>query len=172
MATTHLFSHASSFTHPNPHPHIHRDRTLSPHSHSHSATQGLQTEKPRQGSLHHPIEIPAPGSTWRVPPLDLRGLYEMSECMPKENWEITPVQAWFLLVGRYGWERLIGKPRESQSVSGRGSEKAIDGLKRGLAKLVTCLGFGSVMDEIEFWGVVGEVLGEGWEDEVGSGGWL
>ena len=74
----------------------------------------------------------------------------MSECMPKENWEITPVQAWFLLVGRYGWERLIGKPRESQSVSGRGSEKAIDGLKRGLAKLVTCLGFGSVMDEIEF----------------------
>ena len=96
----------------------------------------------------------------------------MSECMPKENWEITPVQAWFLLVGRYGWERLIGKPRESQSVSGRGSEKAIDGLKRGLAKLVTCLGFGSVMDEIEFWGVVGEVLGEGGEDEVGSGGWL
>ncbi|PVH81659.1 hypothetical protein DL98DRAFT_165074 [Cadophora sp. DSE1049] len=190
MATTHLFSHASSFTHPNPHPHTHPERALSPHSsHTHSHSQGLQTEKTKEGNLHQVIEAPAPGSTWRVPPLDLRGLYEMSECMPKENWEITPVQAWFLLVGRYGWERLVGKSRSANTGfgigtgrglrgdgrggrGGGGRERAIDGLKKGLAKLVSCLGFGSVMDEVEFWGVVGEVLGEGWEDEAGSGGWV
>ncbi|KAK0099764.1 hypothetical protein ONS96_008260 [Cadophora gregata f. sp. sojae] len=161
MATTHLFSHASSFTHPNPHPHTHPPRTLSPQLHAHSYSQGLQTESIPAGNLHQTIEAPIPGSTWRVPPLDLKGLYEMSESMPKENWEITPVQAWFLLVGRYGWERLVGKGRNG---SGSESESPIDEVKRGLAELVSCLGFGSVMDEVEFWGVVGEVLGEGWEE--------
>lgn len=103
--------------------------------------------------MHQPIEAPAPGSTWCVPFPALDNLYKMSESLPKENWEITPVQAWFLLLGRYGADKLLAGGRE-------GGERAVDGLKRGLAGLVACLGFGSVMDEVGFWEVVGGVMGE------------
>ncbi|KAG4435957.1 hypothetical protein IFR05_008577 [Cadophora sp. M221] len=164
MATTHLFSHASSFTHPNPHPHVH-PALSSNSSHpnpNHEHRPVLLQADGGNSNPHQNIEAPAPGSTWCVPPPNLQDLFQMSESMPKENWEITPVQAWFLLVGRYGWERLlrgvgggIGGGRERA-----GGENVMDGLKRGLAKLVSCLGFGSVIDEAGFWEVVGGVLGE------------
>ncbi|KAH6715566.1 hypothetical protein BKA61DRAFT_575007 [Leptodontidium sp. MPI-SDFR-AT-0119] len=172
MATTHLFSHASSFTRPNPYPHAH------PALSTHPSHLNLNPHHDRRPALHeggggggrsnpHPT-IGAPGSTWYVPPPNLQDLYQMSESLPKENWEITPVQAWFLLVGRYGWERLLrvnGSPDggggggEREAGRERG-EKVMDSLKRGLAKLVSCLHFGSVMDEAGFWEVVGSVLGE------------
>ncbi|KAH7321803.1 hypothetical protein BKA65DRAFT_568643 [Rhexocercosporidium sp. MPI-PUGE-AT-0058] len=180
MATTHLFSHASSFTKPNPPPHSHPPHSthrLHPshtnktpsQTHRHDPAlapvpaPSLQTGNSSEANINHAIDSLPPGSTWRVPPLDLKNLFQMSESMPKENWEITPVQAWFLLVGRYGWERLLGIGRGSGGNfrGGRGGgEKVMDSLKKGLTKLVSCLGFGSVIDEAGFWEVVGSVLGE------------
>lgn len=103
----------------------------------------------------------------------------MSLSLPKENWEITPVQAWFMLVERVGVRRLLGAlPLPTQNVFSEGmegggngyggngdggvdgGETVIEALKGGLADLVACLGFGTVMDENGFWEVVRGVLGE------------
>ncbi len=180
MATTYLFAQASSFSHPNPHPHTHPALSTHPvHAshefHKYNGTLRLhpsvsrdsaskQTQAEEQGNvsgletqpsinLHQTIEAPAPGSTWRVPFPALDNLYQMSESLPKENWEITPVQAWFFLLGRYGPKKLLARTAD-------GGERAVDKLKRGLSGLVACLGFGSVMDEASFWEVVGKVMGE------------
>ena len=32
----------------------------------------------------------------------------MSQSLPKSDWEITPVQAWFLLTATYDVKRLLG----------------------------------------------------------------
>jgi hypothetical protein len=70
----------------------------------------------------------------------------MSQSLTKGNFEITPVQVWFLLTGTYGMERVLSR---------------LEGLKRGVAKLVACWAFGAVMDEAKFWDVVKEVMGDG-----------
>ncbi len=83
----------------------------------------------------------------------------MSQSLPKGDWEITPVQAWFLLMDRLGVNALVED-------GGDGGEKTVwnDGLiaklKKGLAKLVSCFAFGAVMDEARFWDVVEEVFNE------------
>ncbi|KAL2068077.1 hypothetical protein VTL71DRAFT_16175 [Oculimacula yallundae] len=215
MATTHLFSHASSFIlpasnhnqqnspHQHPHQHQHQDFNNPPFPHHNKPRPPTIFSPPTTNPNPNPTLVPrpktsitttitgtpsssatipclhptigaSPGSTWLIPSPTLRGLYAMSQSMPKENWEITPVQAWFLLEERYGWDRLLGK-RNGGDLGSRGAgnggeeevgvrdedaDGVLDALKKGLAKLVKCLDFGSVVDERGFWGVVRSVLGE------------
>jgi hypothetical protein len=95
---------------------------------------------------------------WTVPTteISLKGLREMSNSLPKGDWEITPVQGWFMLVERFGIERLLGKEADGMA----GGEERLGRLKQGLTQLIQCWGFGAVMDEASFWDVVGQVLGE------------
>jgi hypothetical protein len=96
---------------------------------------------------------------WNVPTssdLELQNLLAMSTSLPKGDWEITPVQAWFLLVGKVGVQRLLGSGGKGKGTR----ETALDEVKRGLGKLVDCFGFGAVMNEALFWEVVGEVIDE------------
>jgi hypothetical protein len=94
-------------------------------------------------------------ATWTSPALELTKLWEMSQSLPKGDWEITPVQAWFLLSAAYDMKTLLAN----------GGAK-LEALKRGLSKIVDCMGFGTVMDVGRFWGVVNSVMGEG---PVGTG---
>lgn len=73
----------------------------------------------------------------------------MSQSLPKGDWEITPVQAWFLLTASYDVKRLLGE-----------GGRHLDALKRELSKLVGCFAFGAVMDESRFWDAVSGVMGE------------
>jgi len=73
----------------------------------------------------------------------------MSQSLPKGDWEITPVQAWFLLMGRLGVETLVGDDGQAGAKEG-----LLPRLKKGLGKLVNCFAFGAVMDEAKFWEVV------------------
>jgi hypothetical protein len=77
----------------------------------------------------------------------------MSQSLPKGDWEITPVQAWFLLMGRLGVNALVEDSEQSE-----GKEALLPRLKRGLGKLVDCFAFGAVMDEARFWEVVEGVM--------------
>ena len=84
-------------------------------------------------------------ASWTAPLVELRQLWEMSQSLPKGDFEITPVQAWFVLSQYYEVGRVMGHLEE---------------LKKGIGKIVTCWGFGAVMDEMKFWEVVKEVIGE------------
>jgi hypothetical protein len=97
-------------------------------------------------------------SSWQSPPPDLTRLWEMSSSLPKGDWEITPVQAWFLLTAAYGPSKLLASTR-------------LDALAKGLARYVGCQGFGTVLDVGRFWGVVNTVMGEE-QAVVGGGGWF
>ena len=88
-------------------------------------------------------------ASWHVPSIELSQLWNMSLSLPREDWEITPVQAWFLLTARYEVNDLLGD-----------GGSRLNGLKEGLAKLVACFAFGAVMDEPSFWSVVSEVIGD------------
>ncbi|TAQ89266.1 hypothetical protein B7494_g2403 [Chlorociboria aeruginascens] len=123
MASTYLYSSAPpSMFPPETHSHI---------SHQHSAEQTQQ---------------------WISPSLQLSNLYSMSLSLPKEDWEITPVQAWFLITSVID---DVGSLLEGQGKEGGKLEK----LKEGLGDLVRCFAFGAVMDESSFWRVVNAVLG-------------
>jgi hypothetical protein len=65
--------------------------------------------------------------SWTAPSLELSQLWEMSQSLPKGDFEITPVQAWFLISQKY----------EVGSVM-----KKLVNLKIGIAKLVGCFAFG------------------------------
>lgn len=73
------------------------------------------------------------------------------------------MQAWFLLVERYGVQELLGIGEAGVGgpvVFGGGREEGVlERLKRGLGKLVDCFHFGAVMDVGRFWEVVEEELG-------------
>ena len=68
----------------------------------------------------------------------------MSQSLPKGDFEITPVQAWFMLSQKYDSKRVLDN---------------LEGLKIGIGKLVACFEFGAVMDELKFWNVVRNVMG-------------
>jgi len=87
-------------------------------------------------------------ASWHVPSFELSQLWNMSLSLPREDWEITPVQAWFLLTARYDVNNLIDD-----------GGSRLNGLKRGLAKLVGCFEFGATMEEARFWEIVHEVMG-------------
>ena len=84
-------------------------------------------------------------ASWTAPSLELTQLWQMSQSLPNGDFEITPVQAWFILSQNYEAKRVLGKLEE---------------LKKGIGKLVACWQFGAVMDELKFWDVVKNVLGE------------
>ena len=100
-----------------------------------------------------PIFSNLDNAQWTMPSLELTQLHAMSQSLPKGDWEITPVQAWFMLAEKVGVGRVLG-----------GDGTVIEKLKKGLGKLVGCFEFGAVMDEGKFWEVVGSVIG-GEEDE-------
>ena len=84
-------------------------------------------------------------ASWPAPSLELTQLWQMSQSLPKGDFEITPVQAWFLL---------------SQNYEARSVLRKLDALKAGIGKLVGCWGFGAVMDELRFWDAVKNVMDE------------
>lgn len=126
---------------------------------------------PEGAASHHELmatalvysQAPAPvfqnldTALWRAPALELTKLWEMSQSLPKGDWEITPVQAWFLLTAAYDVEVLLA-----------GGGARLDALTRGLARYVDCQGFGTVLDVGRFWGVVNAVMGVE-EEVIGSG---
>lgn len=69
----------------------------------------------------------------------------MSLSLATSDFEITPVQAWFLLVEKYDVRKVV-------------EERRMEALKRGLGGLVGCWAFGAVMDRERFWRVVEEVM--------------
>jgi hypothetical protein len=84
-------------------------------------------------------------ASWTAPSLELTQLWEMSRSLPKGDFEITPVQAWFMLSQNYEVGRVL---------------ENLEGLKKGIGKLVGCFAFGAVMDEFEFWEVVQKVISD------------
>ena len=80
------------------------------------------------------------------PIAELQKLKAMNESLQKEDSEITPVQAWFLLIERFELDILIGAEKEGKSL--------LERLKRELATLVDCYGFGAAMSSFIFWGAV------------------
>lgn len=99
---------------------------------------------------------PTENASWTAPSqsLELKQLWDMSRSLPKGDWEITPVQGWFMLIERYGIRALL----TVEDVGGR-RESALDRLKRGLGKLTGCFSFGAVIDAARFWEVVESELG-------------
>ena len=73
----------------------------------------------------------------------------MSQSLAKNDWEITPVQAWFLLIERYDVKAVLGH--------GAGVAR-LDTLKSALGALVECFAFGAVMEVRRFWDAVEVVM--------------
>jgi len=97
--------------------------------------------------------------SWQTTGLTLHSLYGLACSISEADLEITPVQAWFELAGRYPREVLMRR-------------EVLDGLKRELAPVVKCPHFGAVMERAAYESVVGRVLGapEMVEMEMGQGG--
>ncbi|KAN0102970.1 hypothetical protein V8E51_011283 [Hyaloscypha variabilis] len=141
---THFHAHDATF-----------DPEGSPSGHELMASTLLYSHAP--APVFSSFDAPAPTSTtppaqevkWTAPSPELKQLYAMSQSLPKGDWEITPVQAWFLLMGRLGVETLVGDDGQAGAKEG-----LLPRLKKGLGKLVNCFAFGAVMDEAKFWEVV------------------
>lgn len=93
-----------------------------------------------------------PESSWFSSSISIAQLYEMSRSLPTSSFEITPVQAWFMIVDKYRSE--IAKVVETSRM---------EDLKRGLGILSRCYQFGAVMDVESFWEVVDDVMSQ---DEI------
>ncbi|KAI9650413.1 hypothetical protein NHQ30_000427 [Ciborinia camelliae] len=101
---------------------------------------------------HAPPEAfhdPTPESSWLSTSISLAQLYAMSQSLPTSDFEITPVQAWFMITEKYYNE--IEKVIES---------RRMENLKRGLGNLSRCYQFGAVMDVESFWEVVDEIMAQ------------
>ncbi|TGO87410.1 hypothetical protein BPOR_0228g00120 [Botrytis porri] len=85
--------------------------------------------------------------SWSSSSVSLAQLYAMSQSLPVSDFEITPVQAWFMIAEKYhnDIDKVVG-PRNMNS------------LKRGLGGLSRCYQFGAVMDVGSFWEVVDDVM--------------
>lgn len=87
--------------------------------------------------------------SWQTSALTLRSLHGLASSLnPDDQVEVTPVQAWFELVRRFGVERLM-------------AAGVLDALKRGLVGLVRCPRIGCCLPRGGFEGVIVGVLGEG-----------
>ncbi|KXX74967.1 hypothetical protein MMYC01_207432 [Madurella mycetomatis] len=81
------------------------------------------------------------------PRLTLRSLYELACSLnPADDVEVTPVQAWFELVGRFGAEVMM-------------AEGVLENLKREFVGVVKCPHYGASLERAAFESVVGRVLG-------------
>ncbi|KAF7932222.1 hypothetical protein EAE99_003462 [Botrytis elliptica] len=85
--------------------------------------------------------------SWFSSSVSLAQLYAMSQSLPVSDFEITPVQAWFMIAEKYhnDIEKIVGT-------------KTMNNLKRGLGSLSRCYQFGAVMDVDSFWEVVDDVM--------------
>ncbi|TGO07649.1 hypothetical protein BTUL_0257g00100 [Botrytis tulipae] len=85
--------------------------------------------------------------SWLSSSVSLTQLYAMSQSLPVSDFEITPVQAWFMIAEKYhnDIEKVVGTTR-------------MNNLKRGLGSLSRCYQFGAVMDVDSFWEVVDNVM--------------
>ncbi|KAF5871126.1 putative bzip-type transcription factor protein [Botrytis fragariae] len=79
--------------------------------------------------------------------VSLAQLYAMSQSLPTSDFEITPVQAWFMIAEKY-----------HDDIEKVGGTKTMNNLKRGLGTLSRCYQFGAVMDVDSFWEIVGDVM--------------
>jgi hypothetical protein len=113
------------------------------------------------------------GLQWPAPALTLQSLYALSTSLPKSDWEITPVQAWFKLssyLSSLNPKPPLAYPNHT-SIDSSPSEifperllrdrELMERLKREIAGLVDCFQFGAVLDEGRFWEVVERELGRG-----------
>ncbi|GAB1310413.1 DNA independent RNA polymerase I transcription factor [Madurella fahalii] len=140
---------------PNGNNHIHTHT----HSHSHSHSSN------NSNSYHNYINESDTASalSWRTSGLTLRTLYELACSLnPADDVEITPVQAWFELVGRFGAEVMM-------------ADGVLESLKREFVGVVKCPHYGASLERGAFESVVGRVLGDvegggGGEGEGGGGG--
>ncbi|KAF7889193.1 hypothetical protein EAF00_009493 [Botryotinia globosa] len=85
--------------------------------------------------------------SWVSSSVSLAQLYAMSQSLPVSDFEITPVQAWFMIAGKY--HNDIEKVVETQNMNN---------LKRGLGSLSRCYQFGAVMDVDSFWEIVDDLM--------------
>ncbi|TGO67228.1 hypothetical protein BOTNAR_0046g00300 [Botryotinia narcissicola] len=88
-----------------------------------------------------------PEVSWFSSSVSLAQLYAMSQSLPVSDFEITPVQAWFMIAEKYHDD--IEKVVETQNMNN---------LKRGLGSLSRCYQFGAVMDVDRFWEAVADVM--------------
>jgi hypothetical protein len=95
-----------------------------------------------------PADVPPQGEcSWQATGLTLHSLYGLACSISDAELELTPVQAWFELMGRYPPEVLL-------------REDVLGALKRELAPVVKCPHFGAVMEREAYESVVGRVLGD------------
>jgi hypothetical protein len=105
-------------------------------------TEAINSEIEDTDNHNHPL-------SWQTTSLTLRSLHGLASSLnPDDDVEVTPVQAWFELVRRFGVERLM-----AEGVLGR--------LKRELVGVVRCPRIGCSLPRGAFEGVVARVLGEG-----------
>ncbi|KAK0632016.1 hypothetical protein B0T14DRAFT_559746 [Immersiella caudata] len=106
-----------------------------------------------------PADVPRQGEcSWQAAGLSLHSLYGLACSISDAELELTPVQAWFELAGRYPLDVLL-------------RQDVLGALKRELAPVVKCPHFGAVMEREAYESVVGRVLGGvGIEDGAVTGG--
>jgi hypothetical protein len=150
-----------------------------------AATENTTTPLSPNSNLRPPLNIPGRGLrptatatpkadlSWKTEPVGLDKLYQISTSLPKSDWEITPIQAWFKLVERYPAHVLLSNiptstnpsthlhpyphsdsPTGYRSFPPGDRVNLLHKLKQGLSKIVNCFAFGAVMDEARFWEVV------------------
>lgn len=86
-------------------------------------------------------------TSWESPGLALEQLHGLSKSLDVQNFEVTPVQAWFRIAedSRWNIENII-------------REGAIEKLKKRLGVLVKCQCFGAVIEIEDFEAPVEEIL--------------
>ncbi|KAF7865724.1 hypothetical protein EAF04_005890 [Stromatinia cepivora] len=127
---------------PNPAPPF--DPTGSPSGHELMASTYIFSQAPPEA-----FNDSSPESSWLSSSISLARLYAMSQSLPTSDFEITPVQAWFMIAEKYHNE--IEKLVEA---------RRIKDMKIGLGSLSRCYQFGAVMDVDSFWEVVDEVMAQ------------
>ncbi|KAJ8068442.1 hypothetical protein OCU04_003998 [Sclerotinia nivalis] len=127
---------------PNPAPPF--DPTGSPSGHELMASTHIFSQAPLEA-----FNDSSPEPSWFSSSISLAQLYAMSQSLPTSDFEITPVQAWFMVAEKYHNE--IEKVVEARKISD---------MKKGLGSLSRCYQFGAVMDVGSFWEVVDEVMAQ------------
>ncbi|KAF4982253.1 hypothetical protein FZEAL_2137 [Fusarium zealandicum] len=97
--------------------------------------------------------VPPAFYEWPSPRITLASLHGLARSLNPGDKELTPVQAWFELAGRFDRSVLL-------------NAKTLETLSKELNGVVKCLEFGAVMEREAFESVVGRVLGESLEDTM------
>ncbi|KAF9879206.1 hypothetical protein CkaCkLH20_03439 [Colletotrichum karsti] len=79
--------------------------------------------------------------------LSLKSLLSLAKALNPGDIELTPVQAWFELAGRYGAAALM-------------EDRVIEALKREFCGVVDCIHFGAIIERDAFESVVARVMSE------------